>query len=185
MTGHPDREIIKAIMECVDLEALQRRFPGITRRDVERVLGLGAKSLASSHLDVRKVVLHVDGACRGNPGPAGIGVVLLDAAGGLVREHSKYLGKATNNVAEYRALIEGLKLACEYGAREVTIISDSELVVRQLTGEFRVKEEHLQVLFHEAQSLLARFGSWEMRHVPREENRRADKLAKRAIDAGV
>jgi ribonuclease HI len=126
--------------------------------------------------------LHVDGASRGNPGEAGFGVHVASAEGETIAGLYGYLGRATNNVAEYQALLHGLRFALERGAREVRVFSDSELLVRQLAGRYRVKSPGLLPLFREAQSLLARFGTARVSHVPREENREADALANRAVD---
>lgn len=126
--------------------------------------------------------LHVDGASRGNPGEAGFGVHVCSADGGEVAGLYGYLGRATNNVAEYQALLHGLRFALARGANEVDVFSDSELLVRQLAGRYRVKNPGLQPLFREAQALLARFARARVSHVPRERNREADALANRALD---
>jgi ribonuclease HI len=126
--------------------------------------------------------LHVDGASRGNPGEAGFGVHVCTPEGSEVAGLYGYLGKATNNVAEYQALLHALRFALSRGAREVSVFSDSELLVRQLEGRYRVKNPGLQPLFREAQSLLARFDRARVSHVRREQNREADALANRAVD---
>ena len=126
--------------------------------------------------------LHVDGASRGNPGEAGFGVHVASAEGETIAGLYGYLGRATNNVAEYQALLHGLRFALERGAREVRVFSDSELLVRQLAGRYRVKSPGLLPLFREAQSLLARFESARVSHVPREENSEADALANKEVD---
>lgn len=126
--------------------------------------------------------LYTDGAARGNPGPAGAGAVLCDIKGRTVEELFEYLGETTNNIAEYRALLLGLKKAIALGAREIEILADSELMVRQLQGKYRVKNEGLKPLFQEAIQLLKEFGKYSINHIDREENREADRLANRAID---
>ena len=126
--------------------------------------------------------LHVDGASRGNPGEAGFGIHVTDPAGSEVAALFGYLGQATNNVAEYQALLHGLRFALANGATSVEVFSDSELLVRQLEGRYRVKNAGLQPLFRKAQSLLARFSRARVSHVPRERNREADALANRAVD---
>jgi ribonuclease HI len=126
--------------------------------------------------------LHVDGASRGNPGEAGFGIHVTDAKGDAVASLFGYLGTATNNVAEYQALLHGLRFALARGARTVEVFSDSELLVRQLEGRYRVKHPGLVPLHREAQSLLARFDETRVAHVPRERNREADALANRAVD---
>ncbi len=107
----------------------------------------------------RRVTVYADGAARGNPGPAGAGVRIEDARGRRVSEAARYLGEATNNVAEYRALILGLELARELGASEVELRADSELIIRQMTGEYRVRNVRLQELHREAQALEQAFRS--------------------------
>ena len=126
--------------------------------------------------------LHVDGASRGNPGEAGFGIHVTGADGALVASLFGYLGRATNNVAEYQALLHGLRFALARGADEIEVFSDSELLVRQLAGRYRVKNPGLQPLHREAAALLARFSRARVTHVPRERNREADALANRAVD---
>jgi len=126
--------------------------------------------------------LHVDGASRGNPGESGFGIHVTTPDGREVAALFGYLGKATNNVAEYQALLHGLRFALTRGASTVEVFSDSELLVRQLEGRYRVKNAGLQPLHREAQSLLARFAKAKLAHVPRERNHEADALANRAVD---
>jgi ribonuclease HI len=126
--------------------------------------------------------LHVDGASRGNPGEAGFGVHVSAEDGSEVAALYGYLGTATNNVAEYQALLHGLRFALARGASRVEVYSDSELLVRQIEGRYRVKSAGLQPLHREARGLLARFTSARVAHVPRERNREADALANRAVD---
>jgi ribonuclease HI len=126
--------------------------------------------------------LHVDGASRGNPGESGFGVHVTGEDGREVASLYGYLGKATNNVAEYQALVHGLRFALGRGASAVEVYSDSELLVRQIDGRYRVKNPGLQPLHREARGLLARFERARVVHVPRERNREADALANRAVD---
>jgi ribonuclease HI len=126
--------------------------------------------------------LHVDGASRGNPGEAGFGVHVTAEDGREVATLYGYLGRATNNQAEYQALLHGLRYALSRGATRVEVCSDSELLVRQVEGRYRVKNPGLQRLHREAQGLLARFENARVTHVPREQNREADALASRAVD---
>ena len=132
--------------------------------------------------DASGLRLHIDGASRGNPGEAGFGVYVTTPEGASVASLYGYLGRATNNVAEYQALLHALRYALERGAREVDVYSDSELLVLQLAGRYRVKHPGLQPLFREASELLARFARARVTHVPRERNREADALANRAVD---
>jgi ribonuclease HI len=126
--------------------------------------------------------LHIDGASRGNPGEAGFGVHVTTPAGDTVAELYGYLGRATNNVAEYQALIHGLRYALGRGARRVVILSDSELVVRQVAGTYKVKHPDMVPLHREAIGLMRRFDTASLSHVRREWNREADRLANRALD---
>ena len=127
-------------------------------------------------------LLMVDGAARGNPGPAGCGAVICDEKGAVVRELSRYLGHATNNVAEYEALLMGLEALIELKRNKIVVQSDSQLLVRQLNGEYRVKDGKLKVLYQRAAGLLRQFGSYRIVHVRRELNKAADRLANRGID---
>ena len=126
--------------------------------------------------------VHIDGASRGNPGEAGFGVHVTRPDGSEVAGLYGYLGPATNNVAEYEALLHALRYALGRGARRVRVFSDSELVVRQMEGRYRVKHPDMIPLHSEARSLLARFDEVLLTHVPREQNREADRLANRALD---
>ncbi len=129
-----------------------------------------------------KVYLYVDGAARGNPGPAGIGVVIKSEADETLLEVSDYIGKTTNNVAEYMALIRGLEEAMDMGSKSIEVFSDSELLVKQIKGEYKVKNEGLVPLYHHLMSLVKRFNHFSVNHTVREENQHADELANRGID---
>jgi ribonuclease HI len=129
-----------------------------------------------------KLTVNVDGGARGNPGPAAIGVVVRDADGGVVEEVGETIGAATNNVAEYRALLRGVELAAAHGATELELIGDSELVVRQIEGRYKVKNAAMKELYAQAKKALADFDSWEIRHVRRAQNADADKLVNEALD---
>jgi ribonuclease HI len=126
--------------------------------------------------------IFCDGGARGNPGPAGAAAVLYDGGGRRLDARGEYLGRATNNVAEYRGLLLGLDLALHHGLQDLTIRLDSELIVRQLTGEYRVKAPELKPLWAEARKRLAHFARWEVAHVPRAENAEADRLVNESID---
>ncbi len=130
-----------------------------------------------------KGTLHADGGARGNPGPAGIGVVLKDEAGDVIGEIAEGIGVATNNVAEYRALIAGLELAHSKGITELDVFMDSELVVSQIKGDWKIKNDALRRLAVEARRIIDRFDSWTLLHVRREQNADADKLANQGMDA--
>ena len=128
------------------------------------------------------ITLEFDGGSRGNPGPAGIGVVLRSKDGTELVTLGRFIGRATNNVAEYRALITALQKAMELGAKRVAIRGDSELVVKQIKGEYRVKNEGLRELYEEARTLLAQFDHATIDHNYRHKNALADKLANLAMD---
>jgi ribonuclease HI len=128
-----------------------------------------------------RFTVNVDGGARGNPGPAAIGVVLRDG-GEVVEEVGETIGEATNNVAEYRALLRGIELAAEHGAAELELIGDSELVVRQVEGRYKVKNAGMKKLHEEVKRALRGFDSWSIRHVRRESNADADRLVNEALD---
>lgn len=154
------------------------------RKKKERVVVAAAGREAERAAEARPVRtrLFADGAARGNPGPAGAGAVIISPDGHVVAKVGKYLGETTNNVAEYTGLILGLKRAKAMGLRELEVLADSELVVKQLTGEYQVKADHLRPLHDEAKALLAGFDKIDLRHIPREENEAADEMSNRAID---
>jgi ribonuclease HI len=130
-----------------------------------------------------KVTVHVDGGSRGNPGPAAAAAVVSDESGNPLAERSRYIGKTTNNVAEYEAVLLALELAQELGASEVEVVNDSELVARQIGGEYRVKQEHLKPLYRKVMEALRGFDAWAVRSVRREHNVRADELVNEELDA--
>ena len=130
----------------------------------------------------QRLVLHVDGGARGNPGPAAIGVVASAPDGEVVAEIAERIGVATNNVAEYRALLRGLRLAAQLGAREIEVINDSELVAHQLNGRYKVKHPSMRPLYEQAKAALRDFEHVRIRSVPRAQNARADALVNRALD---
>jgi ribonuclease HI len=130
----------------------------------------------------KRTRLYTDGAARGNPGPAGAGAVIVSPEGHIVAKIGKFLGDSTNNVAEYMGLILGLKRAKAMGIKELEVYSDSELLVKQLAGEYQVKADHLRPLHDEASLLLKAFTFIQVRHIPREDNAQADAMSNRAID---
>ena len=132
-----------------------------------------------------RATLHTDGGARGNPGPAGIGVVLAAEDGDVIGEIAQGIGEATNNVAEYAALIAGLELALDKGVTHVDIYLDSELVVSQLIGKWKIKKDTLRPLAVKARALMNRFDSFTISHVRRELNADADKLANQGMDAAA
>ena len=130
-----------------------------------------------------KVVVHVDGGSRGNPGPAAGASVVSDPGGDVLDEAAEVIGVATNNVAEYRGLLLGLQRAIELGATDVEIVNDAELVSKQVNGEYKVKHADLKPLHRAATEVLAGFDSWTFRSVPRAQNAHADALVNQALDA--
>ncbi len=128
------------------------------------------------------MTVHADGAARGNPGPAGIGAVIRGSRGRVLAEVAEGIGVATNNVAEYRAVLEGLRRARDLGATQVNVRSDSRLLVEQLSGRFRVKNPTLVRLHAEVRSVMRAFEQVLFEHVPREFNRDADRLANRGVE---
>ncbi|MFH1361997.1 MAG: ribonuclease HI family protein [bacterium] len=128
-----------------------------------------------------KLTIYTDGAARGNPGPAGIGI-LIKQADKIIAEISDYIGETTNNIAEYSAFIRGLEEAAKLKAKEVSVFCDSELLVKQIKGEYRVKNQGLRPLFARAKALLDNFDKFSLKHIPREQNKEADALANRGID---
>jgi ribonuclease HI len=132
-----------------------------------------------------KLVVHVDGGARGNPGPAAAGAVLSTPDGDVLDEASEFLGTATNNVAEYRGLLLGLARARALGATEVEVVNDSELVAKQINGAYKVKHPAMKPLYREAMAALREFEGWSIRSVPRAQNAGADALVNQALDANA
>ena len=129
-----------------------------------------------------KIIIHTDGGSRGNPGPAAAAFILTDEAGTKLDARAFFLGRTTNNVAEYTAIVKALESAKHIGAKELTVFSDSELLVKQLNGEYKVKSEQIRPLFQQAFNLLNELESWKVRHVTREKNKEADKLTNQALN---
>jgi len=130
-----------------------------------------------------KLIVNVDGGARGNPGPAAIGIVIRDSEGEVLEDIAETIGEATNNVAEYKALIRGIERAIELGGEELEIRGDSELVVRQMLGQYKVKHADMKPLHAAATEALAGLDSWTISHVRREQNAEADALVNQALDA--
>jgi len=129
-----------------------------------------------------EIEIYTDGASRGNPGDASIGVIIYDLDGQTLKKDSEAIGIATNNVAEYKAVIRGLELAVELKATGVKVYADSQLLVRQISGEYRVKNEGLKPLYNKVKELAGSFENFAVFHIPREQNKEADKLANMALD---
>jgi formyltetrahydrofolate-dependent phosphoribosylglycinamide formyltransferase len=129
-----------------------------------------------------KIVAFIDGGSRGNPGPAAAGFTLADSCGTQLQAKGFYLGEATNNIAEYTGFLKALEAAKQAGAEQLMVFSDSQLLVRQINGQYKVKSENIWPLFQEAVKLLRGFKSWQVRHITREKNKEADKLVNQALD---
>ena len=128
------------------------------------------------------LTIFTDGVARGNPGEGGFGVIIKDTDGTIIEEVGGYIGVTTNNIAEYTALVTALKTAIKYSDGKIIVYSDSELMVRQLNGIYKVKNEGLLPLYKEAKKLISNFGDFIIEHIPREKNKEADALANRAVD---
>lgn len=131
---------------------------------------------------MNKLVVFTDGASRGNPGKAGVGVAIYDGDNNLIEEYSEYIGNTTNNVAEYTALKVGIERAIKLKANNVDFNLDSELIVKQLNGEYKVRNDKLKPLYFSIKSLLEGINNYNINHIPREMNKKADKLANNGID---
>jgi ribonuclease HI/probable phosphoglycerate mutase len=192
--------VLELLGERLSPDLLRAEFPDLTRKDVRSLFQAVAEHIrcceewADSAADSREegpgkrmmsVSLYCDGASRGNPGPSGAGVVLLDEKGEQIFELSRYLDNGTNNEAEYRALARGLEAAADLGVKRIEIFLDSELVVRQLSGKYKVRNPRLRSLFDQTVSRLQQFDDYAIFHVGRELNQQADRLAKEAIDRGL
>lgn len=146
--------------------------------------GPPAAAMASPSAEVlTRLVVNVDGGARGNPGPAAVGIVVQNADHEVLEERAERIGTATNNVAEYRALLLGIERAAELGASELELVGDSELIVRQVKGEYKVKDSTLRELHAEVKRALRPFERWSIRHVRRAQNAEADRLVNEALDA--
>ncbi len=194
-------ELITFIADHESLTLSRDEFSGVTEERLRSILrafvsevtgvppkrtNLAAATVAAKNEPKKasnRVMLFTDGASRGNPGPAGAGWVITDEGGEELSKGGQFLGRRTNNEAEYEAVIRGLHACLEHGANEVFLRSDSELLVKQINGTYRVKEERLQALYHQAREVLQKFRRFDVKHVPREANSAADAQANAAIDS--
>ncbi len=192
-----DHEILTLIHKNIDMEKLKNQNKAITKKRINDLLqklkeyvkkddmsisGKAGKGASTIDKQFDFLIVNVDGASKGNPGEAGIGVAVFDKDLNIVHESCEYIGAATNNVAEYKALILGAKLAIKFNAKNTLFKSDSELMVKQIMGEYRVKNTQLKSLYSEVQNLLGKLPEWEIKHVPREENTEADLLANKGVE---
>ena len=198
------QKILQSLADRLPDTILLDLFPKLSPRDIRKILSTAAgqnsrqtdqtavpaknhslpdqKHLPFNAENTYIFSLYSDGASRGNPGDAGAGIILLDRQGNELSTRSLYLGKCTNNSAEYQALIAGLEVALEVGCRDLHIFLDSQLIVRQIQGIYKVKNEDLKPLYNRARRLLTELQSWKIYHIPREKNFRADHLANKGID---
>lgn len=180
-----DRAIFDAIAQSADRDRLAK-LAGFDRREIDNFFIRVADRLWRGEVKqtaaVKKLVINVDGASRGNPGPAAAGVVLRDEDGTVIDAFGRHLGECTNNVAEYRALVIALERASEFGARVVEVKTDSQLMEKQMKRQYRVKNHNLVPLYERATALAGKFDSFDISHVGREENSYADSLANKALD---
>ena len=195
-----DYELLALIYKSIDIETLKEQDKAVTKKRVDKLFqdlkghvkkddpDISEEEITGAS-DIKKdadlIVVNVDGASKGNPGESGIGVAIFDKDLNLINEACDYLGVATNNVAEYKALLLGIKLSTKYNAKRILFKADSELMVKQIKGEYRVKNAQLKLLFTEAQSLLKKLPNWKIMHVPREENNEADLLANKGVDMSI
>jgi len=157
-----------------------RPFPGKSRYHSQEFIGSPITSLDQGYL-----VAFIDGGARGNPGPAGYGVVIEDEVGRPVAELSEYLGRQTNNYAEYSGLLAALTYTIRHDLKALKVVSDSELMVKQINGEYKVSSPTLKELHERAMKLIDQLDCFEIKHVLREKNREADRLANLAMDRGI
>lgn len=179
-------EILHHLAENLSFAKTLEKFPDLTNDKIKKLL-LEASTLftptASHHPQATgHMTFYIDGASRGNPGKAAIGVVILDSKGQVLDELKRYIGETTNNMAEYQALLEALTEGKRLGGKEIQVFSDSELMVRQLNGIYKVKDAKLLDLYKEAKLLISHFNDFKIEHITRDKNSRADALANEALD---
>jgi ribonuclease HI len=172
-------EIFAALAQGLESPEILQQF-ALSREELQAIFQEASEYFA--HLDQGFWTIYCDGASRGNPGPAGAGAVVVDPSGNLRLEDCKFLGTATNNVAEYEALLLGLEAARRQGAAKIQVLSDSQLMVFQLTGRYRVRHPRLLPLWRQAMNALKKFESCTIFHIDRSLNSEADRLANQAID---
>ncbi len=200
ITTISDQDLLSLVHKDIDIGKLKITDKSITKKRVDNLFRALKDHIKRDDLDISDqekagasetnkeidlIVVNTDGGSRGNPGESGIGVAIFDKDSNLINEACDYLGVATNNIAEYRAMILGIKLSMEYNAKAILFKSDSELIVKQIKGEYRVKNPQLKLLFNEAKELLKKLPNWKIMHVRREENIEADLLANKGIDMGL
>lgn len=198
MENMSHQEFAALLLKYLDMETLTKENPSLTKEKIGAFLQGVSKMHQNEetsdtrqpsrpaprhkHDSVMELIIHTDGASRGNPGKAGIGVAVFDRNYAAIEEACRYIGESTNNVAEYQAMILAAQKAIAHKAQKVTFKTDSELLVRQLNGLYRVKSPNILPLYNELIALLKKIPEWKMLHVRREENACADALANQGID---
>lgn len=179
-------EVLKNLAETLSFAKTLERFPSLTNDKLKSLLleaSTQFKEVSSkTHPNIHNLTFYIDGASRGNPGKAAIGVVILNADGHVIDGLKRYIGETTNNMAEYQALIEALTEGKRLGGKVVQIFSDSELMVRQINGVYKVKDSKLLDLYKEAKRLISGFTDFKIDHITRDKNSKADSLANEALD---
>ena len=201
---HDPRAVLEAFAASLDAGEVLARFPGLAREQLRGIvreaavrlpraatrstptLAPAARAASGSAAEAgawpEEVTVHIDGGARGNPGEAGVGVFFQDRAGAPLQSIARYIGRATNNTAEYQALLIALARARDAGVRHLRVFSDSELLVNQVNGRYRTTVPHLQQYLQEAIRLMREIGRVDVAHVRREMNKEADALANEAMD---
>jgi len=176
-------QVLEDLAGSLDVKAVMKKH-GLSADELKEIIASAAELMGDheEHVSVDSpYVIHTDGASRGNPGPAGAGFV-ISRNDRMIEAHAQYLDKKTNNQAEYQALILALERALELGAKKIAAYADSELLVKQIKGEYKVTNKNIAPLFQKAKELIEQLDSFEITHIYREENQKADMLANRAID---
>lgn len=188
-TKIPCELILELLASGSSFKEICEEFPKVTEEDIQATLSyaldLMKREVAPLPVLKRRLFIYIDGASRGNPGPAGVGVIIYDEKKKLVDELCEYIGRTTNNVAEYQALLIALERARSLGAETLTIYSDCELLVRQMAGEYRVKDKTLKDFYQRARKNLKNFRKVDIKYIARERNKKADRLANKGINLGI
>jgi ribonuclease HI len=178
-------ELLRYLAETLSFAKAIERFPGLTNEKLKGLL-LEASTLFEEHPPkhppFERLTFYIDGASRGNPGKAAVGIVVLDGKGHVIDEVKRYIGETTNNMAEYQALIEALTEGKRLGGRVIHVFSDSELLVRQMNGIYKVRDSKLLDFYNEAKRLISSFKEFKIDHITRDKNSKADSLANEALD---
>jgi len=179
-------KILKCLAETLSFAKTLERFPTLTNDKLESLLLEASaqfkETTPTEHPNTEKLTFYIDGASRGNPGRAAIGIVIMNGNGHVIDELKRYIGETTNNMAEYQALIEALTEGKRIGGKGIKVFSDSELMVRQINGIYKVKDAKLLDMYREAKRLISGFGEFKIEHIARDKNSTADALANEALD---